>query len=270
MHQRAAAPVERNRPSRWRVYSQDTMPQVSAYQNGVRSMPSLRAQRAAPRGSRVAAALLLAGGLFGCAPDSTDSGVDTMTESAGESVKRDFTIAGPEVVRDEVVLYGDSETALVQPVGDGENAFDAMVNQFEEKYPGLIRFGGKSTDGSGTRWLLIPEAPNSEQVRILEGYGLPLRVQYGTAPTHASMAKFAQAFRLASRDSGSVEFQGYGFNDQHSGVEILYSAPANLSVSEIEEKARSLVARALGQEASEPDFDIDFVEVSGPMLAEVG
>lgn len=191
-----------------------------------------------------------------------------MTEPVGASVKRDFTIAGPEVVRDEVVLHGDSDTALVQPVGDGENAFDVMVNQFEEKYPGLIRFGGKSTDGSGTRWLLIPEPPNSEQVRILEGYGLPLRVQYGTSPTRGSMAKFAQALRLASHGSPSIEFQGYGFNDQHSGVEILYSAPVELSASEIEEQARVLVTEALGREASEPDFDIDFVEVSGPMLAE--
>lgn len=195
----------------------------------------------------------------------------SQTGTPEASSGRNFTVAGPQVTRDELLLAGTAPVGAAQPApesrlrggltDDGEDAFDAMIEQFEARYPNLIRFGGMSDDGSAVRWVLIPSAPSDEQIALLESYGLPLRVEYGTAPTHSDMSNFAGALHALTGAEGPIDYQGYGFNDDHTGLRVFYNAPANLSLSDVEAEARDLIDKALQWLGDETlAFDLDFVE----------
>lgn len=227
-------------------------------------------------GSIVASLLLLVSALSMNSPATAES-----VNSSGESIApgdRNFTIAGPEVQRAEMLIDGSKATSATPNTDtsrlqgeipdDGEDAFDAMLATFEAKYPRLINFGGKSFDASGMRWVLLPEAPTADQIAILETYGHPLRVEYGTAPIPDEMRKFAGALRLAALSGRTIEYQGYGFNANHTGLEMLYTASPDLAQAEIEHYANELVSDVLKSTGTNLRYDIDFIEVKGPGVAE--
>jgi len=225
-------------------------------------------------GTLAASLLLVVTALSMNTPATADSG-NTVDQSA--TGDRNFTIAGPEFRREELLIDG-APAAAAQPTpdtrlsgevtDDGEDAFDAMLAVFEAKYPRLIRSGGKSSDASGTRFVLIPDAPTTDQIAIFKTYGMPLRVQYGTAPVTDEMRTLAGSIRLATLTGSSLVFHGYGFSPDHSGLQVLFSAAPDVAQAELEQAGKGLVDTALKSAGRALRFDVDFVEVGGPVPAQ--
>lgn len=215
-----------------------------------------------------AATAVLIGGVATQQTLTSTTGSNPVAEPSTASDQRNFTIPGGQSgKRGDLVLNADSQVS-----GDTEPAFDAMTEKVDAAYPGFVTFGGAPTaapDKDGMRWLITTEKPITAQTDLLATYPGPLHIYYGNAPSPESMREFADDLRQEFiRRGDPFQFHGYGFNDDHTGLEVLYSAPTELSASDIQAQARVLVARTIEQVGSEPEFDLDFVEVSGPGQAE--
>lgn len=237
----------------------------------------------------MAAAAIAPAVWFGAAPSHSDTGADAGQSAA---IDRDFTVQGPSM-QTATLSINRSATASVpidpelkatltevsKDTGEpldvlvarhaGEDLFDEMVDAFDAKYPGDIRFGGAATEGSGetARWLLLTNEPTADQIAILSTYPLPLEIRYGDGPTAQQMSDLAEKLQreLSTTD---IVYGGFGFNDDKSGLKILFSASPAIGRGALETEAIAAIDRALGTaDASGLPFTIDFTE-SVPLDAE--
>jgi hypothetical protein len=232
----------------------------------MRRLPFKRTDRRGPLAA-VAITCFLAGvGLLGCAPASERSVAVEGGAASNAEENRNFTLNnGHDEERGDLVLNGDSTVD-----GDTEPAFDAMTTEFDASHPGILSFGGAAPaapDQDGMRWVLLTHEPTVEQRTLLATYPGPLHVYFGDAPSPEEMRRFATDLRQSLLDGTyDLEYQGYGFNDDHNGLEVLFSAPAHLTVSELRTQASSAVAATV--KMTRPNFELDFIEVDGPAITD--
>ena len=216
------------------------------------------------------------------------SGNAPASRSVDAAAGRDFTISGPSGERGDEVLNADATPAQATrpveeltnrttageapaPNSDDEASFDAMIAEFEKAFPGLLTFGGAAPaapDADGMRWLIMSAEPTPEQVRLLQMYSRPLHLYYGKAPTPDSMRDFANALRTALMEHPSIRFEGYGFNADHTGLQVLFTAASDLTVEQLQQLTNPVVAdvdRSLGEPRG---FSLDFIENVDPPVAQ--
>jgi hypothetical protein len=219
----------------------------------------------ARRSAYGAAVLLVVGCFSGCGSPPPDRRV--AAAGGGGTDERSFTLPGSSSEeRHDFVLNADAELS-----GDTEPAFDAMTDEVDRAYPDLLTFGGApsaSPGQDGMRWVMCTEEPTPAQIDLLATYPGTLHVYYGNAPTPKSLRHFAGDLWLEfDREGGPLQFMRFEFNDDRTGLEVYYSAPAGLSASDIQARARALVARAI-ERVGDPEFDLDFLEQAEPAVAD--